>query len=186
GLAGSGKVLLFGTTIDNAWTDLPITPVFLPLVHQMLDYLMGRGVASSYKIGQAIVANQGGEGSAPQILDTRGEPAPATSSKEGAPTVTANETGFYRIRYHDRTDYVAVNLDTGESDLSKLDIGEFSAAATVDRKNEASIAEDASLLTPADIESRQRLWIPLLLISLALFVAEAILARRIRIAKLIG
>src|SRR5215831_18119297 len=70
GLAGSGKVLLIGTTLDNAWTDLPITPVFLPLVHPMLDYLMGRGVASSYKIGQAIVANQGGDGSSPQILDT--------------------------------------------------------------------------------------------------------------------
>src|SRR5262249_9157716 len=137
-------------------------------------------------IGQAIVATQSSDGSAPQILDTRGEPAQANSTKEGAPAVTANETGFYRIRYHDRTDYVAVNLDTRESDLSKLDIGEVSAAATADRKNDASIAEDTGLMTPADIESRQRLWIPLLVLSLALFVGEAILARRIRIAKLIG
>jgi hypothetical protein len=186
GLSGSGKVLLIGTTLDNAWTDLPITPVFLPLIHQVLDYLAGRGTAPSYKIGQAIVAPQGTDGATPQILDPRGEAVQAAGNKEGSPTVTASETGFYRVKYHDRTDYVAVNLDTRESDLSRIDIAELTAAATSNRKDDATSAEDASLLTPADLEARQRLWIPLLLISLALFVAEAILARRIRIARLIG
>jgi hypothetical protein len=186
GLAGSGKVLLVGTTLDNSWTDLPITPVFLPLIHQVLDYLVGRGAASGYKIGQAIVASKGADGSTPQILDPRGEAVQAPAGKEGAQTLTASETGFYRLNYHDRTDYVAVNLDTRESDLSRLDITELTAAVTADRKDDASTAEDARLLTPGDLESRQHLWIPLLFISLALFVAEAILARRIRIAKLIG
>jgi hypothetical protein len=186
GLAGTGKVLLVGTTLDNAWTDLPITPMFLPLIHQVLDYMVGRGTAPAYKIGQAIVALADTDGSPPQMQDPRGGAAEVTSSKEGAPTATARETGFYLLKYHDRADYIAVNLDTRESDLSKLDVAEFTAAVTADRKNDASVAEDARLLTPADIESRQRLWIPLLLMSLALFVAEAILARRIRIARLVG
>ena len=186
GLSGSGKVLLVGTTLDNAWTDLPITPVFLPLIHQVLDYLVGRGAPSGYKIAQAIVASPGADGSIPQILDPHGEAVQASSGKDGAQTITASETGFYRLNYHDRTDSVAVNLDTRESDLSRLDIAELTAAATADRKDDPSTAEDARLLTPADLESRQHLWIPLLLISLALFVAEAIMARRIRIAKLVG
>ena len=186
GLAGTGKVLLIGTTLDNAWTDLPITPMFLPMIHQVLDYLVGRESAPGYKIGQAIVAPQGVDGSAPQIQDPRGEAAQVTSNKDGAPTATAGETGFYRLKYHDRTDYLAVNLETRESDLSKLDVAEFTTAVTADRKDDESIAEDSRRLTPADIESRQHLWIPLLLISLALFVAEAILARRIRIARLVG
>jgi len=41
-------------------------------------------------------------------------------------------------------------------------------------------------LTAEEIEGRQRLWLPLLILALCLFVAEALLARRIRIAKLIG
>jgi hypothetical protein len=186
GLAGPAKVLLVGTTLDNSWTDLPITPMFLPLIHQVLDYIVGRGTTPAYKIGQAIVAPQDSDGSAPQIQAPGGGSAETTSSRDGAPTATARETGFYRLKYHDRTDYVAVNLATRESDLSKLDIAEFTAAATADRKNDSSMAENAKLLTPADRESRQRLWIPLLLMSLALFVAEAILARRIRIARLVG
>src|SRR5262249_42867367 len=164
----------------------PISPVFLPLIHQILDYLVGRGASAGYKVGQAIVAPQGNDGTVPQIQGPLGESAQPTSSKEGSPTVTASETGFYSVKYHDRTDYIAVNLDTRESDLSRIDLGEFTAAATADRKNDPSTDQDPKLLTPADIEARQRLWIPLLLISLALFVAEAVLARRIRIARLIG
>ena len=41
-------------------------------------------------------------------------------------------------------------------------------------------------LTAEEIEAGQRLWLPLLVLALALFVSEAILARRIRIAKLVG
>ena len=41
-------------------------------------------------------------------------------------------------------------------------------------------------LTAEEIESEQRLWLPLLVLALALFVSEAILARRIRIARLVG
>jgi hypothetical protein len=186
GLAGPAKVLLVGTTLDNSWTDLPITPMFLPLIHQILDYVVGRGSVPAYRIGQAIVLRQDADGSAPQIEAPRGGPADVTNSKDGATTATARETGFYRLNYHDRAEYVAVNLVTRESDLSKLDVAEFTAAATADRKNDASVAEDAKLLTPADIESRQRLWIPLLVLSLSLFVAEAVLARRIRIARLVG
>jgi hypothetical protein len=186
GLVGPAKVLLVGTSLDNSWTDLPITPTFLPLIHQVLDYVVGRSSAPAYKIGQAIIPLQDSDGSAPQIQSPRGGPAEVTNSKDGTPTATARETGFYRLKYHDRVDYVAVNLATSESDLSKLDVAEFTAAATADRKEDTSVSEEAKLLTPADLESRQRLWIPLLLLALALFVAEAILARRIRIARLVG
>ncbi len=39
GSAGRGKVLLVATTLDTAWNDLALTPMFLPLVRQMLDYI---------------------------------------------------------------------------------------------------------------------------------------------------
>ena len=43
----------------------------------------------------------------------------------------------------------------------------------------------SSGLTAEEKEARQRLWLPLLLTALALFVAEAVIARRIRVPRLI-
>jgi hypothetical protein len=33
---GAGRVALFATTFDDAWTDLPLTPGFLPLLHDVM------------------------------------------------------------------------------------------------------------------------------------------------------
>ncbi len=36
---GTGRVIAWTTTLDREWSDLPQTPVFLPLVHQLVKYL---------------------------------------------------------------------------------------------------------------------------------------------------
>jgi hypothetical protein len=69
--------------------------------------------------------------------------------------------------------------------LKKLDLEEFTRSITQGRDAKGS-ESFAPGLAAEDIEARQRLWLPLLILSLALFVGEALLARRIRIAKLIG
>jgi hypothetical protein len=54
-LVGTGRVLLWATSIDRDWTDLPIRPGFLPLVHQMVLYLGGalqRGKTPMITVGQ--------------------------------------------------------------------------------------------------------------------------------------
>jgi hypothetical protein len=38
---GSGRVLMFAAPLDNYWSDLPVQPVYLPLVHRMLMYAAG-------------------------------------------------------------------------------------------------------------------------------------------------
>ncbi|HXG66446.1 MAG TPA: hypothetical protein VNO70_15210, partial [Blastocatellia bacterium] len=97
-----------------------------------------------------------------------------------------SELGFYRLRYRSRVENAAVNLDTRDSDLAKLNVDEFLAAVSADAGRQEAQAAPVERLTEADIEARQRLWLPLLILSLALFVGEAVVARRIRIAKLIG
>jgi hypothetical protein len=32
---GGGKLLLFTSTLDASWNDLPLTPIYLPLIRQM-------------------------------------------------------------------------------------------------------------------------------------------------------
>jgi von Willebrand factor type A domain/Aerotolerance regulator N-terminal len=186
GSAGRGKVLLVTTTLDTAWNDLPLTPMFLPLVRQMLEYLGGRETASSYTIGQAFNVPADKDGSLPAI-DTPGgkrvDDARKNSSSEQS--LDASEIGFYRLRYRDRDEFIAVNLDTKESDLTKLNVDDLIASVTTSPGDNNAQPAQSPRLTAEEKEAKQRLWLPLLVTALALFLAEAVIARRIRVPKLI-
>jgi hypothetical protein len=187
GLSGRGKVLLITTTLDTAWNDLPLTPMFLPLARQMLEYLGGRETPSAYTIGQVIAAPPDTDGSLPAIDNPAGGRLnDARQNPTGELAFDAAELGFYKFRYRNRTEYVAVNLETSESDFSKLNLNDFVAALAGDASDRAVQPVQSPRLTAEETEARQRLWLPLLLLSLALFVAEAALARRLRIARLVG
>lgn len=185
GSAGRGKVLLVTTTLDTSWNDLPLTPMFLPLVRQMLEYLGGREAASSYTIGQAFTTPADKDGSLPAVDSPGGKRVDdLRKNSVGGQSLDAGEIGFYRLRYRDRDEYVAVNLDTKESDLTKLNVEELVASISPSPQD-ANALPAQSGLTAEEKEAKQRLWLPLLLIALALFVGEAVIARRIRVPKLI-
>ena len=186
GAAGRGKVLLVTTTLDTAWNDLPLTPMFLPLVRQMLEYLGGREAGSYYTVGQAFTAAPDRDGSLPAV-DTPGGKRidDIRKSAAGDLSVDTAEVGFYKLRYRDRDEFLAADLDTKESDLVKLNVDDLIASITPSAEERAAQAAQSPGLTADEKEARQRLWLPLLIAALALFVVEAVIARRIRIPKLI-
>jgi hypothetical protein len=186
GSAGRGKVLLVTTTLDTAWNDLPLTPMFLPLMRQMLEYLGGREAASSYTIGQAFTTPADKDSSLPAVDSPGGKRVDdLRKNSSGEQSLDASEIGFYRLRYRDRDEFVAVNLDTKESDLTKLNVDELVASISPAPGDANAQPAQSARLTAEQKEARQSLWLPLLLTALALFVAEAVIARRIRIPKLI-
>jgi hypothetical protein len=185
GSAGKGRVLLVTTSLDTAWSDLPLTPIYLPLVRQMLGYLRGGGQAADCLISQSFLVPSDSDGGRPAIEAPGGgrvdEPQQQGS---GEPAVHATEIGFYRLKYRDRNNYVAVNLDTRESDLTRLRIEDLVASFS-QRDSQTNVPSQGTVPTPEQIEARQRVWLPLLLLALALFIVEATLARRIRIPRLV-
>jgi hypothetical protein len=186
GLAGRGKVLLITTTLDTAWNELPLTPMFLPLVRQMLEYLGGRENSSSYTIGQAFTTPADKDGSLPAVDSPGGKRVDDLRKNSlGEQSVDATETGFYRLRYRDRDEFIAVNLDTKESDLTKVNIDDLVAGITTGPSDANGQTLPSSVLSAEEKEAQQRLWLPLLLTALALFVMEGIIARRIRLPKFI-
>lgn len=186
GLAGRGKVLLISTTLDTAWNDLPLTPMFLPLMRQMLEYLGGREQPAAYTIGQVIAAPPDADGSLPAIDNPAGgRLSDARQNPTGELAFDAAEIGYYKFRYRDRNEFAAVNLDAKESDFAKLNVDDLVASLTREPSDLDVPPVQSPRMTAEEVEARQRLWLPLLLLSLALFVAEAALARRIRIAKLV-
>jgi hypothetical protein len=187
GAFGNGKVLLFTSTLDAAWNDLPLTPLYLPLLRQMARYLGVREERAWHPLGQAFTARAAKDGSLPAVDTPGGERlTERTQTATGDLLINAREQGFYRLRYPDRAEFAAADLDGKESDLAPLKLDEFLAAVTGADPQAAQAPQASAKPSHEEIEARQRVWWLLLIAGLALFVAEAILARRTRMAKVIG
>ncbi len=52
--AGAGKVILFNTTANDAWSDLPRRKSYVPLVDRLLAHLTAGGVRRSFEVGEAV------------------------------------------------------------------------------------------------------------------------------------
>jgi hypothetical protein len=107
-------------------------------------------------------------------------------TSDGELIVAAREPGFYRLRYAGNSEFSAVNLDPKESDLTRLDVEAFVAATTGADPKAGAEAAAKERLSKEEIESRQRVWRLLLLAALLLFITEAVLARRTKMARVIN
>ena len=184
---GTGKILLFTSTFDASWNDLPLTPLYLPLVRQMTSHLGEREEHAWHQLGQSFTVPPAKDGTIPAVDVPNGERL--TERKQtatGELIITAKEPGFYRLRFPNSSDYAAVNVDTKESDLAKLNVEEFVAAVTGSDPKVQAAAGANEKLSKEEVESRQRVWWWLLVVALLLFLTEAILSRRTRMAKVIG
>jgi hypothetical protein len=182
---GKGRVLLFASSLGPSWNDLPLTPLYLPFIHQMVRYAGTREESAWYGLGQTFTVSK--QEAAPPAVDTPGGARLSESrlTPDGDLLVTAREPGFYRLRYNTAPDYAAVNSDGAEGDFTKLNFGEFVAGVT----GGAGTAEGSQAnrnFSNEEVEGRQRVWWPLLLIALLLLLAESFLARRTKMVKMIG
>ena len=185
--AGAGRVLMYNSTLGMAWSDLPLSPVYLPLVQQMVRYLGEREVSAWHRLGQAFVVAKGTEGTAPAVDAPSGARLKNENvSRDGEMLLTGREPGFYRLRYAAGPDFAAVNVDGREGDFAKLNQGEFLASFTGGDPAAQRAAETTARESGEEIEARQRAWWPLLLAALLLLAAESVLARRTKVVKMIG
>lgn len=184
---GSGKILLFTSTFDASWNDLPLTPLYLPLVRQMTRHLGERDERAWHLLGQSFTVSPAKDGTVPAVdLPTGERLTERKQTATGELIVAAQEPGFYRLRFPDKSDFAAVNVDSKESDLTKLNLEEFVAAVTGADPKAQTAATATEKLSSEEVESRQRVWWWLLVVALVLFLTEAILSRRTRMARVIG
>ena len=184
---GSGLVLAWTSTLDSYWNDVPLKPIFVPLIHQVMRHL-GRYVEPRpwYTVGDAYdpadappaasSSRQAGSGSFTAVSPSGRVVEPLAGS--GRRTVPLGEAGFYEIRAvgaAGQSDVVAVNGATAESDLSPLDPAALTANV-VPTGGAAGTA--ARVMTVEEGEHRQSLWWYLLAVGLLLLVVEAAVASR--------
>jgi hypothetical protein len=184
--AGKGRVLLFTSSLGPSWNDLPLTPLYLPFIHQMVRYAGTHEESSWYGLGQTFTVKKDGEGAPPPVDTPSG--ARLTEGRmtpDGELLITAREPGFYRLRYKSQPGFAAVDGDGAEGDFTKLNFQEFVAGVT----GGAGGAEGATASQNAsgeEVEGRQKVWWSLLLVALLLLLTESALARRTKMAKIIG
>jgi hypothetical protein len=205
----SGTVLTWTSSLDSYWNDLALRPVFLPFVHQAMKHLgryaeakawrtvgetfdtadltMGQGAASGAR-GLALGASSDGKTavtlSRPTVLAPSGKAV--EFADEARHTFTLEEPGFYEVRREGEKAgegaAVAVNVPAEESDLTRFDPSELTAAVTPGAGSTATAA--AQPLTPEDYERRQSVWWYLLAAGVVLLAIEALVAERFpRIAQ---
>jgi hypothetical protein len=105
---GAGRVLMYTSTLGMAWSDLPLSPVYLPLVQQMVRYLGEREVSAWHRLGQAFVVEKRTEDAPPAVDAPSGTRLKNVSeSKNGELLLTGREPGFYRLRYAAGYDFAA-------------------------------------------------------------------------------
>jgi hypothetical protein len=179
---GSGRVIVWSSTLDDSLSDIGVKPVFLPLVHQLVRYLAHYEQPTSWlTVGQVLDVAARTKGRTDRIVVTPSGERVLQQNSRGL--VELAEQGVYEIRSagaaSGRPESVAVNIDPVESDLAPLDPRELVAAVTGHATPESAEPAMAEQMTQEEIEKRQGLWWYLLLTGMALLAVETIIANRL-------
>ncbi|MDE2729243.1 MAG: BatA domain-containing protein [Gemmatimonadota bacterium] len=181
---GNGRTFLVLSTFDLAWTDFPIREVFVPFLYESIDYLASRGTmhehgAGLYRLaGEAVRLPDGAQ----YVVLPSGEQVPVETSRTGSKLFTqTRQPGLYRVQSEDGQQTFAVNLDTRESDFTRMDAEAFAAALINPVAVSPESRETESLarfVRDAEVERRQGLWWILGFTLIALVLGETLLANR--------
>lgn len=171
---GKGRVVAFTSPLDGLMSDLPVQPLFLPLIHELARHASAHENTPLYhRVGAAVEVSGEGLGAARRdravvVISPAGRPL---SLAEGVTGIELQAPGFYEIQDNSSTRrFIAANLDAGESDLTALDPDELAAAVRpAVRSNENTIA-----VTEAEAGARQNWWRLALLAVVLLMGAETV------------
>jgi hypothetical protein len=182
---GKGRILVFAAAPDLESGDIPLSPMFLPLVHTSVSYLASAGGAQrsvEHKVGSQLVfdAPQSAIGSSQLVIrDPDGHPLRPVifETPQGDRRVICDrpeKVGVYELKT-DTTLVVeaVVNLDTRESDITANSLPEDDPGAA------SLVQTDGDFLRnlQASRQGREIFGLFIFLAAAAL-VAESILGRR--------
>lgn len=178
---GEGRVLVFGSTFDGYWNDLPVQPVFLPLVQSLVRHAAGWTPQRPWEtVGQVLALSGARKGEGLVAVSPSGERTRWTED-DSLRSLPLRAQGFYEIRDADAvapSRVVAVNPDPTESELGAFAPDELSRAVSPAGTVNATVAATTTL-SLAERERRQTLWWYVLVVALLLLAAESLLSNRL-------
>jgi hypothetical protein len=170
---GAGRLLILTMPVDRRWNDLAIHPLFVHFIGAAASYLTQANANTSSALVGATVTTGLTAGGGGQIFDPEGRRvlglAQSTTDR-----LVPELTGFYEIRSSEATRWLAVNVDTRESDLATLP-PDFIARWQALRPQESTPSVTTAVTNEAKPIS---LGFWLLWLAAALLLAEVLLANR--------
>lgn len=128
---GAGRVLIFNTTANDEWSDLPRRNTFVPLLDQSLNRLTRVRLGRSFHAGETVtLALQGvGKNASATITTPGGRSVTPTLREFGTQTIArldaAEEAGVYSLRANGESGSVVLNFvvhaGRGDSTVAKSD-----------------------------------------------------------------
>ncbi len=143
---GRGRTILFTSSCNPNWSNMPMKPAFLPLIHRLAYYMVsGSDEGYNLTVGEKIVETVGAAatsqpaemttpaGEVYMVVVSQGETTEGQEDSPNEPFVSFDNTsqaGVYTLKPSGGAEagdesgrevrYFAVNVDTAESDLSVL------------------------------------------------------------------
>jgi hypothetical protein len=179
---GAGRVIVLASTLDDSYSDLPLKPIYLPLVHQLVKYLgQFESPRSWMTVGQVVDVSALTKARANWLVVT-----PSGKRVTSTGPLELDEQGIYEVRPAGGSEAapraIAVNIDPAESDLTPIDPTELVAAVTGRATQPVAAATGPTETSQADVkdaEKRQALWWYLLLTGLLLLAVETVVSNRL-------
>jgi aerotolerance regulator-like protein/VWA domain-containing protein len=185
-----GKLLVWASTLDSYWNDLPLQPVFLPFVHQVAKYA-GRysGARAWFTAGEVLdlsrhaeLTNNMPRKDGPVVVESpSGARTRLASASEGL--VPLHEQGFYEIRPEGAArgmgQRIAVNLDPAEANLARIDPEDLKASVLASGASGVGAVASNDAPSREDTERRQTIWWYLLALAGILLATETLMSNRL-------
>jgi hypothetical protein len=179
---GRGRVLVFSSTFDGYWNDLPVQPVFLPLVQSLVRHAAGWTPERPWEtVGQVLALSDGDAANRTTVAVAPSGARTRWTERDSARSLPLREQGFYDIRDADAVipnRIVAVNPDPAESELGAFPPDELTRAVAP-AGAAVGAPTGATTLSVAERERRQVLWWYVLVAAVLILAAESLLSNRL-------
>ena len=172
-----GKSILFTSSLDNQWNNLPVKPLYVSLMAQAANYLSDANSLKPQQYGGDLFSLQDISDGAGQLVDPNGQAVLELGNTRQPGAHTLDKIGFYQIFTLAGESLVGVNVHPDETDLTQLDESEFEnwKQALAGVSNAEQPTQSASL----NIEqagSQRELWLWVLCFAALLLLSESLFA----------
>jgi hypothetical protein len=170
-------MLVFASSLDTLWNDLPLKPTFVLFTHEMVRYLSRyNAVKGWYTLGEGIPVIGTLEGGVARVITPDGEQESIGEMKSGeqrfiAPLVP----GFHELRIGREARTLAVNPPASEGNLDTM-VPEDLVASVKSTQAEARQAGFLATEDQLEYARRQMGWWYLLLFALIAAIVELYIA----------
>jgi hypothetical protein len=173
---GEGKVILFASTMDLEWNNLPLQGLFLPFVHETLRHLVQPPTKQrAYQIGDSfsVASNE-----QPNAVEAQGPEGDPLVFLDDSYVVNAATPGLIRATVDGLPQNYAVNIIPEESRFAKTPVSNIYDEIINPDTEPFQSREVRTAQLIEELERPQRIWWWILSLVALLLLTETLVANR--------